>query len=125
MYKRQYLDYPEDSPYADRVQIAFRVSTPRFWERINQTALQTALTMTGPEGWAWDMDRGKMRTIWEERRNQILCGLDRAEWGVFHDTYVAYGDWDWQEGDWACLEFTFGKGSFTLKTDEIERVVVK
>ena len=118
------LDYPEDSPYADRVQVALRVSSPRFWERINETALQGALTMTGPCGWAWSMDAGKVQTIWEEGRNQTLCGLERAEWGVFHDTYVAYGDWDWQEGDRACLEFAFGKGSFTLETDEIQRVVM-
>lgn len=119
-----YLDYPEGSPYASRVQVAVRVSSPRFWERIGENALYAGLTMTGPDGWSWSMDAGKMKTIWELGRNQTLCGLERAEWGVFHDTYVAYGDWDWQEGDRVCLEFTFGKGSFTLETDEIERVVM-
>ena len=119
-----YLDYPEDSPYADQVQVAFRVSTPRFWARINESALQSALTMTGPEGWAWDMDRGKMNTIWEQGTSQTLCGLQRAEWGLFHDTYIAYGDWEWEEGDSAGLEFTFGRGSFTLTADELERVVI-
>lgn len=120
-----YVDSPEDSPYADSVQVAFRVSTPRFWEQINKAALQGALTMTGPEGWVWSMDAGKVNTIWEERRNQTVCGLERAEWGPFHDTYVAYGDWDWQEGDRASLEFTFGKGSFTLAADVTERVVME
>lgn len=119
-----YVEYPEDSPYADSVQVAFRVSTPRFWERINEGALQSVLTMTGPEGWAWDMDRGKMNTIWEQWTSQTLCGLRRAEWGLFHDTYIAYGDWEWEEGDSAGLEFAFGKGSFTLTADELERVVI-
>ena len=120
-----YVEYPEDSPYMDGVQVALRVSTPRFWERINEAALQSALTMTGPEGWAWDMDSGKLQTIWEEGRNQLVCGFQRAEWGLFHDTYVAYGDLDWQEGDRIQLEFAFGKGSFTLAVDDLERVVME
>ena len=120
-----YVDYPEDSPYMDGVQVAFRVSTPRFWERINKGALQSALTMTGPEGWAWEMDGGKMNADWELGTNQTLCGLRRAEWGLFHDTYVAYGDLEWPEGEPVCLEFDFGKGSFTLEVDELERVVME
>ena len=120
-----YVDYPEDSPYMDGVQVAFRVSTPRFWERINKGALQSALTMTGPEGWVWSMDSGKVQTIWEEGRNELICGLQRAEWGLFHDTYVAYGDLEWTEGEPVCLEFDFGKGSFTLTVDQLERVVME
>ena len=120
-----YVEYPEDSPYVDRVQVAFRVSTPRFWERINDGSLKSALTMTGPEGWAWSMDSGKVQTILEEGRNEIVCGLKRAEWGLFHDTYVAYGDLEWPEGESVCLEFDFGKGSFTLEAGQLERVVMK
>ena len=121
-----YLDYVQDwRGIEDRVQVYLRVSTHRFWERINEGALQSALTMTGPEGWAWDMDSGKVQTIWEEGRNELVCGLQRAEWGLFHDTYVAYGDLEWQEGDLIQLKFTFGKGSFTLKVDELERVVME
>lgn len=120
-----YVEYPEDSSRADRVQVVFRVSTPRFWERINEGALQSALTMTGPEGWAWSMDSGKVQTIWEEGRNELICGLQRAEWGLFHDTYVAYGDLEWPEGEPVCLEFDFGKGSFTLEAGQLERVVME
>ena len=120
-----YVEYPEDSPYVDRVQVAFRVSTPRFWERINDGSLKSALTMTGPEGWAWEMDGGKMNANWELGINQTLCGLRRAEWGLFHDTYVAYGDLEWPEGESVCLEFDFGTGSFTLKAGQLERVVME
>lgn len=120
-----YMEYPEDSPYVDRVQVAFRVSTPRFWERINQRALQSALTMTGPEGWAWEMDGGKLNSDRESGVYQLVCGLKRAEWGLFHDTYVAYGDLEWPEGESVCLEFDFGKGSFTLEAGQLERVVMK
>ena len=120
-----YVEYPEDSPHADRVQVAFRVSTPRFWERINEGALQSALTMTGPEGWVWNMDSGKVQTIWEEGRNELICGLQRAKWGLFHDTYVVYGDLEWTEGEPVCLKFDFGKGSFTLTVDQLERVVME
>ena len=120
-----YVEYPGDSPYMNGVQVAFRVSTPRFWERINDGSLKSALTMTGPEGWAWEMDGGKMNTNWELGTNQTLCGLRRAEWGLFHDTYIAYGDLEWPEGEPVCLEFDFGKGSFTLEVDELERVVME
>lgn len=52
------LDYPQDwRESRDRVQVAFRVSTPRFWERIDEGALQSALTMTGPGDWSYGMDR--------------------------------------------------------------------
>ena len=121
-----YLDYVQDwRGIEDRVQVYIRVSTPRFWERINEGALQSALTMTGPEGWVWSMDSGKVQTIWEEGRNELICGLQRAEWGLFHDTYVAYGDLEWTEGEPVCLEFDFGKGSFTLTVDQLERVVME
>lgn len=120
-----YVEYPEDSPYADRVQVAFRVSTPRFWERINAGSLKSALTMTGPGGWTWDMGGGMLNSDWENGVNQLVCGLQRAEWGLFHDTYVAYGDLEWTEGEPVCLEFDFGKGSFTLTVDQLERVVME
>ena len=120
-----YLDYPEDSPYADQVQVAFRVSTPRFWARINESALQSALTMTGPEGWTWDMGGGMLNSDWENGVNQLVCGLQRAEWGLFHDTYVACGDPERPEDGDVCLEFDFGKGSFTLEAGQLERVVMK
>ena len=54
-----------------------------------------------------------------------MCGLERAEWGLFHDTYVAFGDLEWPEGQPVRLEFDFGKGSFTLAADELERVVME
>lgn len=120
-----YVDYPEDSPYEDSVQVAVRVSTPRFWEHINEGVLQSALTMAGPDGWAWRMDSGKLNTVWEEGRNQLVCGLERAEWSLFHDTYVAHGDLAWTEGESVCLEFAFGKGSFTLEAGQLERVVME
>lgn len=120
-----YLDYPEDSPYADQVQVAFRVSTPRFWARINERALQSALTMTGPGGWTWDMGGGMLNSDWENGVNQLVCGLQRAGWGLFHDTYVACGNPERPGDGDVCLEFDFGKGSFTLEAGQLERVVMK
>lgn len=128
-----FVDYPEDSPYADGIQIAFRVFTPRFWEKLDLTALQEALTLTAADGQQWKMDRGEINMkvpedgdiVRELYRWQMVCGLVRASWTPFSDTYVAYGDPEWQEGDWACLDFDFGAHRFSLTADQIERVVVK
>lgn len=117
-----FVDYPEDSPYIDGIQVAFQVSTPRFWERMNRGALNN-LTITVGDGYAWKMSAGKVNFIEENMENQMLCGVERAEWGVFHDTYIAWADAQWQAGDPVCLRFDFDKGSFTLTTDKLERVV--
>ncbi len=120
------LDYPQDRKSSrDQVQVAFRVSTPRFWERINEGTLQSALTMTGPGGRSWDMDRVTLEQDPETMSDRMICGLQRAEWGLFHDTYAAYGDVEWSEGESICLKFHFGKGSFTLTVDDLERVVME
>ena len=120
------LDYPQDwRESRDRVQVAFRVSTPRFWERINEGALQSALTMTGPGDWSYGMDRALLEQDPETMSDRMICGLQRAEWGLFHDTYAAYGDVEWSEGESICLKFHFGKGSFTLTVDDLERVVME
>lgn len=128
-----FVDYPEDSPYADGIQIAFRVFTPRFWEKLDLTALQEALTLTAADGQQWKMDRGEINmevpkdgdmvqapSFW-----QLVCGLERASWTLFSDTYVAYGDPEWQEGDWARLDFDFGAYSFSLTADQIEWVMME
>ena len=120
------LDYPQDwRESRDRVQVAFRVSTPRFWERIDEGALQSALTMTGPGDWSYGMDRALLEQDPETMSDRMICGLQRAEWGLFHDTYTAYGDVEWTEGESICLKFHFGKGSFTLTVDDLERVVME
>ena len=119
-----YLDYPEDWPsFPDRVQVAVRVSTPRFWERIDQDGLKQALTLTDGAGQQWSM-----RTVVigpGEEAPERMSVLYRAEWGLFHDTYLAEVETTWQEGDRIQLEFTFGKGSFTLAVDELKRVVME
>ena len=119
-----YLDYVQDwRGIEDRVQVYIRVSTPRFWERIDQDGLKQALTLTDGAGQQWSM-----RTVVigpGEEAPERMSVLYRAEWGLFHDTYLAEVETTWQEGDRIQLEFTFGKGSFTLAVDELERVVME
>ena len=103
--------------------MAVRVSTPRFWERIDQDGLKQALTLTDGAGQQWSM-----RTVVigpGEEAPERMSVLYRAEWGLFHDTYLAEVETTWQEGDRIQLEFTFCKGSFTLAVDELERVVME
>ena len=45
--------------------------------------------------------------------------------GHINDTYLVEAETTWQEGDRIQLEFDFGKGSFTLAVDELERVVME
>ena len=119
-----YLDYAQDwREIKDRLRVAVRVSTPRFWERIDQDGLEQALTLVDGAGQQWSM-----RTVVigpGEEAPERMSGLYRAEWGLFHDTYIAEVETTWQEGDRIQLEFTFGKGGFTLAVDELERVVME
>ena len=119
-----YLDYPRDwREIEDRVQVAVRVSTPRFWERIDGEGLERALTLVDGAGRAWPMEPAVIAP--GEEAPERLWQLSRAEWGLFHDTYVASVETDWREGERIRLEFAFGKGSFTLETDDLERVVME
>ena len=119
-----YLDYVQDwREVDDRLQVYIRVSTPRFWERIDQDGLQNALTLVDGAGREWSM-RPVVIGPGEEAPEQ-MSGLFRAEWGLFHDTYLVDAETTWQEGDRIQLEFAFGKGSFTLAVDELERVVME
>ena len=119
-----YLDYVQDwREIEDQVQVYVQVSTPRFWERISGDGLKRTLTLIDGAGQKWPM----IPVVIEpgEEGPERVSGLLRAEWGLFHDTYLVEAETTWQEGDRIQLEFTFGKGSFTLAVDELERVVME
>lgn len=121
-----FLDYQSDSPYRDQIQLTLRVSSPRFWERIDPDALCRHLTVVDPDGKRWPMNRwdvntGPDQTIW-----QITTGAKQSRWGLFYREFAAYLDApDWSEGDRVTLDFDFGQGGFSLMTNEIERVVME
>ena len=117
-----YLDYVQDGRgVEDRVEVYVRVSTPRFWERIDRNGLQAALTLVDGAGREWPMES----TAAEGEAPGWNWWLTRAEWGLFHDTFLVNMETDWQEGDRIGLKFAFERGSFTLETDELERVVME
>ena len=119
-----YLDYVQDwREVDDRLQVYIRVSTPRFWERIDQGGLRNAITLIDGAGREWSMRTAVVES--GEEAPEQMSGLFRAEWGLFHDTYLVEAETTWQEGDRIQLEFDFGKGSFTLGVDELERVVME
>lgn len=57
-YSFQIIDaaYLEDDVWGDGIQVIFRVSSPKFWQRIAPEAVSGALTVTAPDGTTFPMD---------------------------------------------------------------------
>ena len=97
----------------DQVRVVFRVSTPRFWENIDETALQTALTVEMAEGIVRPMDR---HTV--SRYHRLLSGVEERKRGWFYREYVACAEIEeWAEGDWVTLRFDFAQGDVNLSAE--------
>lgn len=119
-----FLDYPEGSVYQDCYQLRVRVSSPRFWERIDPAAMYTHMTAVGPDGERQPMDRQTVR-MEPGIYHQVVWGMTDAKWGLFYREFEVDLGLPWQEGAEVKLDFDFGLGSFTLTADDIERVVME
>ena len=117
-----YRDHPEDSAYQDALAVTFRVSSPRFWERVAPDAVADALTLVTQDGARYPVRQPPIQRE-EERELQTACGNHR--WGLFYREFTAYlfPEADWKEGDWIGLEFDFGAGDLTLSAQVAREVM--
>lgn len=125
-YTFQIIDaaYLESETWGDSIQVIFRVSSPRFWERIAPGAVYRALTVTAPNGEAFPMD---CSVDWPG--DMVRVSVSPARWGiVYRDFYVDLDTQyvgDWAPGDRVTLDFNFEAGSFVLSAGVAERVVME
>lgn len=117
-----YLDYPEElASYTDSIQMVFRASSPRFWERVDPMAVYGALTVTTPDGRRFPMGQAV-----ETPEEEPAVTMEPARWGLFfRDFYIYIHTEDWKPGDRVTLDFDFPLGSFTLSAGVAERVVME
>lgn len=96
-----YYDYPEESDYQDELQVVVQVSSPRFWERLDQRVMEQGLISVTREGAPGEQGGG-------ERTEFQVTGHSR---GLFDRTFTVKSSADWQHRDWVTLEFSFELGS--------------
>lgn len=131
-----YVDRPQEYGAEDSLQLTLRVSSPRFWARIDEDTVLTGLTAVDPRGGRHEMDRcivvGRTDTehnssywltsTWDTR---ILSGGDFCRWGLGWKDFSLYVPAeDWTPGERMTLEFTCELGDFVLSAPVTERVVV-
>lgn len=128
-----YVDRPEEYGAEDSLQLTLRVSTPRFWERIDSDTVLLGLKAAGPDGeWHFMAGQTVLRyTVSDELGNNtterycVLAGGELARWGLGWKEFSLYVPAEsWQSGDQAVLSFESGLGGFTLAAPVTEKVVV-
>lgn len=127
------LDRPEAQGAEDSLQVALRVSSPKFWERISTDAVYGGLTAAGPDGEWRPMDRmSVIRYTVEDGAGgsttyqQWWIGAELSRWGpCYREFAVRVPAEGWQPGDRVSLKFDSELGSFALSVPVTEKVRVQ
>lgn len=109
--------------------LTLRVSSPRFWERIDGESVLAGLTAVGADGTRYRMtERGLMSCERLDETGEltvIILGYKGrlARWDLFSQEFSVYiPAEEWEPGDWVTLELDSGKGGFALSAQVTERV---
>ena len=131
-----YVDRPEEYSAEDSLQLTLRVSSPRFWARVDENTVLDGLTASGPDGIRRPMDEVTRveRTDTEHNSSywitstwstSILSGGYFCRWGLGWKDFSLYIPAEsWTPGERMTLEFTCELGEFTLSAPVTERVAV-
>ena len=125
-----YLEFPEtglrpEGAQREQIQLALRVSSPKFWERIDPYGVYNSLTAVAPNGTQWPMDRADIRMYESFDVYQIYCGAAVSRWGPCWREFIVYlPAEDWRPGDVAALELDSERGGIRLAVPVTEKVVV-
>ena len=118
-----YRDNPETQlAYADQIEVRLRVSSPRFWERVDPNVMN-GLTLVTENGERYPMDRAVVNRDSETGRQYLSIGRQESRWGLFYREFTIFAEVPWQEGDRIGLEFDLGKKSFGLAAEVALEVV--
>ena len=96
--------------------LTLRASSPRFWERLDEGALNDGLTAVKPDGTRWPMG--------QELETGAVTAVRLARWGPFSREFSVYVPAEeWSGEDWVTLELEAPQGGFVLSALVTESVV--
>lgn len=108
-----YEDWPQgDAVHTDRLRVSLQVSSPRFWERVKESAIQNGVTLVTQDGKRCPMDRAEVSM--DQGDWYYRSGIVQDRQGVFYREFTLYAESFWQEGDRVSLELNFELGGGTL-----------
>ena len=100
----------------DEYLLTLRASSPRFWERLDEGALNDGLTAVKPDGTRWPMG--------QELETGAVTAVRLARWGPFSREFSVYVPAEeWSGEDWVTLELEAPQGGFVLSALVTESVV--
>lgn len=125
-----YLDRPEAEGAHDNIQVVLRVSSPRFWERVEPDAIWNGLSAIAPNGETYPMNRADMMryTVTEERggtatRQALWAGAELCGWEPWYREFAVYVPAEgWEPGGRVTLRMDAPMGSLTLSVPVTEMV---
>lgn len=127
-----YLDRPEVDGAHDNIQVALRVSSPKFWERVEPDAIWEGLTAIGPGGAAYPMDRADIMayTVTDGlggtmTRQDLWAGGVLSGWTPWYREFAVYLPAEgWEPGGRVTLRMDAPVGSLVLSAPVTEQVKV-
>ena len=128
-----YLDRPEYDDARDNLQVALRVSSPRFWERVEPDAVYRALSAAGPNGEWHSMDRVRIAryTAPDGLGGSVAyqfywVGAELCRWGIGWREFAVYVPAEgWRPGERVTLRLDAPVGSVTLSVPVTEKAAVR
>lgn len=128
-----YLDRMEEQGGCDTLQVGLRVSSPRFWERVDPNAIYDSLTTVAPNGGRYALmgrvilGQYAVEDAWGnvEIRTYLLNGAELCDWDLWYREFaVCLPAEDWEPGGLVTLELNSQAGGISLSVPVTERVVL-
>lgn len=128
-----HLECPDELGDLASLQVGLRVSSPKFWERIDPDALYNNLTAAGPNGKAQPMNRAAIvgRSVTDAQGLEIYSqrywiGAELSSWTPWYLELAVYVPAeDWTSGGLVTLWVDSEAGSIQLSVPVTEEVVLK
>ena len=126
------LDRAEERGGEDNLQVVVRVSSPRFWERIEPDTVYNSLTAVGPDGTRHPMNSETRKNYGPVNEHglyaylqYIYTGARLSRWGFTWREFAVYIPAEgWEPGDRVSLEFDSAVGEVSLSVPVTERVSI-
>lgn len=122
------LDRLEERNGLDTLQVVVRISSPRFWERVQPDAFYRSLTVVSADGTRYSMDGWTKKNYGPVDQHggymqYIYIGARISRWGPAWREFAVYIPAEgWEAGDQVRLEFDSAVGRASLSVPVTERV---
>lgn len=127
------LDRMEEQGACDTLQVGLRVSSPRFWERVDPNAIYDSLATVAPNGERYALMGGMILRQYAvedewgnvEIRGYLLNGAELCDWDLWYREFaVCLPAEGWEPGGLVTLELNSQAGGISLSVPVTRRVVV-